>query len=285
MKHQFKLRLYCFEIDFTPQNTLDLKSIKKFKNTFLGKNWQFDDYEETRDFLLYKVIMEDYSLSADGIFFKQNKDWYYFNSQTQPQTLFVSTDGKKFISSSKKLDASAQIACMQKLLYYEQNSLIARKLKITLEENEQHFLNIIEEWNVHNGSGFVKFLGTGNYYSPATNSFNNFLYGPVLKYNDKLQEWFVTKNKKVYFLKKWKSDITKYIDIVTPYYQDLDVAKESYNKILDQLMKIWEQPKSVFKTSVMVKNKFDGLLSKLQNANRKFDEIKNKIASVVYVEL
>ena len=74
-------------------------------------------YEESKHYLLKKLLVENYMYSKEGIFFHDSKEWFFYDCQ-QTQQLFVSHDKKKFVLCKPvQLNVSYQFSLLLKLSY------------------------------------------------------------------------------------------------------------------------------------------------------------------------
>lgn len=109
-----------FEIDFKPTDDFCHKIIDRSIKLFLGSSdyvFKMRKYEESKHFLLKKLVVEKYMYSKEGFFFHESKEWYFYDCQ-ETQQLFVSRDHKKFILYQPvQLNVSFQFSLLLKLSY------------------------------------------------------------------------------------------------------------------------------------------------------------------------
>ena len=109
-----------FEIDFKLKDVFCHKIIDRAIKHFMGSTqyvFKMRKYEESKHFLLKKLLVEEYMYSDEGFFFHQSKEWFFFDCQ-QTQKLFVSKDHKKFIIYQPvQLNVSYQFSLLLKVSY------------------------------------------------------------------------------------------------------------------------------------------------------------------------
>ena len=116
-----------------PKNCVETGAFKFIKKILIGENQNpfKNSYDESKHFIISKIVNEDYHVSIDGIYFhKTKKPWYYYNSCYKPLgVLFVSKDGKTFVEDKTiHLDLSHHRLGEIRLMNYENMMFLLKYL-------------------------------------------------------------------------------------------------------------------------------------------------------------